>query len=73
MNKTSTHHSMGFQQLAVQYFPYITPASASVRLKQWIMTTPELLKQLISANYRPGARLLTPRQVDLITTEFGEP
>ena len=67
------YRTYGLKELATLYFPDITPASASTRLKKWIMTTPELLARLQKASYRPAARLLSPRQVQIITQEFGEP
>lgn len=78
MNTNTTAHtfeqrSYGLKELAVLYFPNIAPASASTRLKKWITTTPALMAQLAKTNYRLTARILTPRQVQLITNEFGEP
>ena len=70
---TIEHRSYGFKELAVLFFPYIAPASASIRLKQWIKDTPTLLDSLRKANYKPTSRILTPRQTDLIIEEFGSP
>ena len=41
-----TNRSYGFKELAVLYFPNIAPASASIRLKQWIKDDTELLEAL---------------------------
>lgn len=68
-----TNRSYGFKELAVLYFPNIAPASASIRLKQWIKDAPDLLSALTEANYHPGNRILTPRQKELITIAFGSP
>lgn len=78
MNQITTspvleHRSYGMKELAVLYFPNIAPASASTRLKKWITTTPALMTELAKTNYRLNARILTPRQVKMITAEFGEP
>lgn len=78
MNTNTSSHdfknrSYGLKELAVLYFPNIAPASASTRLKKWITTTPALMDALARTNYRLTARILTPRQVQLITEEFGEP
>lgn len=78
MNRPPTHTHLlprcyGLKELAALYFPNITPRSASTRLKKWIMTTPKLLERLEETNYKPTARILTPRQVTLILDEFGEP
>ena len=74
---TNTNHieprAYGFKELAVLFFPYIAPASASIRLKQWIKDSPTLLDSLRHANYKPTARILTPRQTELIIQEFGSP
>lgn len=74
---TNTTHieprAYGFKELAVLFFPYIAPASASIRLKQWIKESPRLMASLSQANYKPTSRILTPRQTDLIIQEFGSP
>ena len=67
------NRSSGFKELAVLYFPNIAPASASIRLKQWIKDDAELLEALLETNYELSNRILTPRQKDLITTSFGSP
>ena len=67
------NRSFGFKELAVLYFPNIAPASASIRLKQWIKDDAELLEALLETNYELSNRILTPRQKDLITTSFGSP
>lgn len=67
------HRSYGFKELAVLYFPNIAPASASIRLKQWITDSQDLLNRLKNANYKPGNRILTPLQTDLIIDTFGSP
>ena len=66
-------HSYGFKELAVLYFPSIAPASASIRLKAWIKDSPQLLDQLTETNYHLNARVLTPRQISLITVALGSP
>ena len=68
-----SNRSYGFKELAVLYFPNIAPASASIRLKQWIKDDVELLDSLEDTNYQLSNRILTPRQRDLITTAFGSP
>jgi len=67
------NRSYGFKELAVLYFPNIAPASASIRLKAWIKDSPELLQTLAGTNYHLTARVLTPRQKDLIAIAFGSP
>lgn len=68
-----TNRSYGFKELAVLYFPNIAPASASIRLKQWIKDDVELLESLGETNYHLSNRILTPRQRELITIAFGSP
>ena len=72
-NQNLTNRSNGFKELAVLYFPNIAPASASIRLKQWIKDDTELLEALQETNYQLSNRILTPRQKELITTSFGSP
>lgn len=67
------NRSYGFKELAVLYFPNIAPASASIRLKAWIKDCPELLEALNETHYHLTARVLTPRQSDLIARAFGSP
>lgn len=67
------NRSYGFKELAVLYFPYIAPASASIRLKQWIKDDQALLTALAETNYQFGNRILTPRQKELIVIAFGSP
>ena len=68
-----TNRSYGFKALAVLYFPNIAPASASIRLKQWIKDDTELLEALQETNYQLSNRILTPKQKELITISFGSP
>lgn len=62
----------GLQELALLYFPNNTPQSASARLKKWIRL-PQLLNKLTEADYRSGQKILTPRQVDIISGHVGMP
>ena len=73
INPALTNRSYGFKELAVLYFPNIAPASASIRLKQWIKDDSELLQALDEANFHTGNRILTPRQKALIVSAFGSP
>lgn len=67
------NRSYGFKELAVLYFPNIAPASASIRLKQWIKDDVKLLQELSETHYQSGNRILTPLQKELIVTAFGSP
>jgi len=63
----------GFQELAICYFPYVKPRSASNQLRAWIRLSPLLMDQLRATLWRPGRKILTPRQVNLIVRHLGEP
>ena len=70
---TLENRAFGFQELAILFFPNIAPASASIRLKAWIKDDPELLLSLYKTNYHLTARILKPKQIQLITNAFGSP
>lgn len=63
----------GHMELAMLYFPYILPKSASTRLGVLISLDPELLADMLKAGYRKGQHILTPRQVNIIIDHLGEP
>ncbi|MCD8041431.1 MAG: DUF4248 domain-containing protein [Tannerellaceae bacterium] len=63
----------GLQELAQYYFPNIQENSATQQLKKWIRYNEELCKELKGTGYKPGVRLLTPRQVELIVHHLGLP
>lgn len=63
----------GLQELGLRYFPNSAPASASVQLKRWINLDKSLLRKITEAGYHTGQRLLTPRQVQIITEHLGPP
>ena len=76
MTKQPTHprpRAYGFQEIAVRYFPTIAPASASIRLKQWIKQDTDVLAALRAANYHLTARIISPRQLDIFTAAYGNP
>lgn len=68
-----TIRAYGLQELALLYFPFSAPASASSQLKRWINLNTALYKEITDAGYRNGQRLLTPRQVTIIITYLGPP
>mgnify|MGYP004647270535 FL=1 len=65
--------SYGLQELAMCYFPYSSPKSASRQLKRWMMRAPRLMDALVAAGYHNGQRLLTPRQVHIIVDYLDPP
>lgn len=62
----------GLQELALLYFPNSTPQAASSQLKKWIRL-PLLLCKLTEASYHSGQKILTPRQVEIISGHVGIP
>lgn len=65
--------SYGFGELAQLYFPCITKKSASVQLRRWIKKNKKLEIELFETEYKPGQKIITPKQVGLIIVHFGEP
>lgn len=63
----------GHQELALCYFPDITPKSASQQLTRWITRDEELLSALTKAGYKRGQRMFTPLQMDILMEHLGEP
>ena len=63
----------GFGELAQLYFPNITKKSASTRLRRWIESDKFLRKELSQAGYKFCQRLLTPRQVEILINNIGNP
>lgn len=63
----------GWQELAIQYAPELTPNSASKRLTRWVLLNKELYERLIALGWKKGLRILTPVQVEAIIGVFGEP
>lgn len=61
------------KELALFYFPELSPASASKRLSSWIDRDEDLLLELKTAGYQKGQRLFTPRQTDVLFDHLGEP
>lgn len=65
--------SYGYGELAMLYFPNSTKKSASVQLRRWLRKNETLNKQLKDSGFKPGIKLLTPKQVKILTDYFGEP
>lgn len=73
MDKAFEIRAYGLQELAMRYFPYNTPKSASQQLKRWIHRSPSLMAALHEAGYTEGQRVLTPRQVRIIVAHLDPP
>lgn len=65
--------SYSYGELALLYFPKSAKKSASVQLARWVKQNEFLKKQLRDSGFKPGRRILTPKQVRLMITHFGEP
>jgi len=65
--------SYGLGELAMLYNPHLTTPSAVRLFKRWVKYHPDLPLRLHNDGYRPGQRILTPRQVEHIITCLGKP
>lgn len=72
-NEPFNLRAYGYGELAQLYFPTITKKSATWQLRIWIVSSVSLCEKLNAVGYVKGKRLLTPMQVKLIVSEFGEP
>lgn len=73
MNSLFRPIAMKKSELALLYFPQVAPASATNRLMRWIHNCPPLMKELEATGYHHFQKLLTARQVTLITSHLGDP
>ena len=62
-----------FYELALCYFPESTPKVASRKLRRWIKESGNLKDKLLALDWKPGKKLLTPRQSVCFVTHWGEP
>ena len=60
------------KEIAVRYFPTITPQNASRRLRLWIQDDPPLLEELHSLGYKNSQRLLSWACTRAILKRFGD-
>ncbi|MFN6380351.1 MAG: DUF4248 domain-containing protein [Flavobacteriales bacterium] len=73
MEETFKIRAYGYSELAQLYFPNVTKKSASVQLRRWIVLNKKLEFELLETGFKPGQRLLTPKQVQIITEILGKP
>ncbi len=73
MEETFKIRAYGYSELAQLYFPNVTKKSASVQLRRWILQNKKLESELSETGFKPGQRLLTPRQVEIIVNTIGIP
>jgi len=65
--------AMSKSRLAAMYFPDSAPHTARTRLMRWIAACRPLAQALAETGYNPRQRLLTGRQVRLITEYLDTP
>lgn len=65
--------SYGYGELAMLYFPNSTKKSASNQLRRWIKMNEKLKNKLMISGYKPGNKILTPKQVGIVISEIGLP
>lgn len=63
----------GYCELAQLYFPNVTPKSASVQFRRWILFDKKLESELQEAGFKPGKKVLTPLQVEIVVKIIGKP
>ena len=63
----------GYQELALLYFPDSKPECASVQLRRWIKLRDEWTSRLTACGWKPGRKVLTPKQATCIFDHLGEP
>ena len=67
-NEPFVIRTYGKTELAMKYFPNLTPESAMKRFRNWLIIN-KMLKKLVSKKIR----YYTPKQVRSIIEEVGEP
>ena len=70
--KAMKQRAYTMKEIAVRYFPNITPQNASRRLRLWIQDDPQLLEELHSLGYKDSQRLLSWACTQAILKRFGD-
>jgi hypothetical protein len=65
--------SYGYGELALLYFPNSTKKSASVQFGRWLRQNETLISKLKELGFKPGNKILTPKQVQVLVEIIGEP
>jgi len=73
MEKDFVIRTYGFNELAQQYFPNITPKSASRMFRNWITSNSNLAEILTELKWRKGLKYFTPKQVKAIIEHLDPP
>ena len=61
------------RELAMLYFPKVSPKVATNKLARWIRRSDELSRLLTEAGYKPANKFFTVRQLRIIYAFLGEP
>lgn len=61
------------RELAMLYFPKVSPKVATNKLARWIRRSDELSHLLAEAGYKPANKFFTVRQLRIIYAFLGEP
>jgi|GEM_PF-26128 len=64
---------MSKTELALLYFPNVSPANALRSFMRLINSHPYLIGELKKTNYKKHNHVLTPRQISCIIQHLGEP
>ena len=60
------------RELAMLYFPNLTPKSATNKLARWINNSEVLNRRLAAAGYQSANKYFTVRQLKILYEFFGE-
>lgn len=60
-------------ELAMLYAPELSPHAAVNRLMAWLKKDPDTIRALRATGYNKYQKILTPKQVAIITSFLGEP
>ncbi|BEG98036.1 DUF4248 domain-containing protein [Bacteroides sedimenti] len=63
----------GKSELAMLYNPHMSVREALRTLTRWMMRNESLYRELEEMGYRKNCKILTPREVEVITRYLGEP
>jgi hypothetical protein len=72
-DETFKVRAYGYGELAQLYFPNISKQSATVQFRRWIIVNDKLQEALLDSGFKKFQKLLTPKQVAIITKFIGEP
>ena len=73
MEKEFVIRSYSYCELAMLYFPNSNKKSASAQLGRWVKFNTNLINSLRNAGFKKGQKILTPKQVEIIIIEIGNP